>query len=119
MLKQLMIVLASTVMLGAGAAHATTTPQTAPVNDATVLLAQEMGDAAESPINEGDTITIAAGTNGFTDGKAYEVQVDQEGDLFVEDDDAETWNIVSVSDDGDEIQLEYDGRVIAGDDVDE
>ncbi len=116
-LGNLTLVLASALMLSTtGAAKATTlTAVPASSNDA-MLVAE--GDSDSAGLDAGDSLTVVNGEEFFTDGEQYEVQADQNDELFVEDDQGDTWNIVSASDDGNQIELEYDGRTVSGDDVD-
>jgi hypothetical protein len=115
MAKKLTVILAGILMLAtAGVAKASTPISTTSATNAAIILAQ----AGDEGIDAGDMVTIENGDPDFEDGFAYEVMADQTGDLFVEDDDGDTWNLVSASEDGDSIELEYDGRIVSGDDVD-
>ena len=98
-----------------GAAKAATLTATVPASNPAVMLIAEDDSAG---VDVGDSLTVANGDEFFTDGEQYEVQADQNDDLFVEDDQGDTWNIVSASEDGNQIELEYDGRTVSGDDVD-
>jgi hypothetical protein len=116
-LEKLALVLASALLLGTtGAAKALTLTAPAATSNNAMLVADDESDSAG--LNAGDSLTVTDGGEYFTDDEQYEVQVDQNSDLFVEDDQGDTWNIVSASDNGDQIELEYDGRTVSGDDVD-
>ncbi|MCU0566358.1 MAG: hypothetical protein MUF49_07155 [Oculatellaceae cyanobacterium Prado106] len=73
--------------------------------------------AGGDDLEPGDMIIIEADDEDFTAGEEYEVMEDQDDELFVEDDNGDTWNITEF--DGENVTLEHDGRVVMADDVDE
>jgi hypothetical protein len=77
-----------------------------------------LAQAEDEGISAGEMITVEDGDPDFVEDAEYEVMEDTEGVLFVEGEDGSTWEIISVSEDGDDIELEYDGRIVSGDDVD-
>lgn len=109
-LGKLTVILTGVLLLGtAGIAEALPSART----NAPVTIAQ-----AEEGIDAGDMVVVENGDPDFVDEAEYEVMADEAGDLFVEDEDGDTWNLVSASEDGDDVELEYDGRIVTGDDVD-
>jgi hypothetical protein len=115
-LEKLTLVLASALLLGTtGAAKAVTFTAPVSASNSVMLIAD---DSQSAGLSAGDTLTVKNGGEYFTTDEQYEVQADENDGLFVEDDQGDTWSIVSVSEDGNQIQLQYDGQTLSGDDVD-